>query len=448
MVSDIPTDLKHRMAETIYQNLTDRTDYGKMVMELENADQLIEAGGLNAPNAINEIKFDSSLYEDYFKDGVPEVPQGKVIDSELSYFLSTIVPGSISHLIIAAKLALNENVKLKIEVQTAIGSFDPRKVMGACLEEAHASAKDFGFTEEQEKLFSFFLFYYAFQDYNNPNINAQRKQVMTGSIFKNMVGKEFDPFYSEFTRVEGALIGHRVFEIDLMNDILSGKYLTSESKTIVQRAIQRKALADAKEEEKTQEKIASVEGVADRIEAWLRSDNKFVKKVNQIDKLDANTIMVIFNPDSEGYITEAKVMGTGYRTRNMFLVKLLIEAKLPFPNPYDVAIGLNQKGNIVACTVMGSINLIDQVISEINSVNNQNSLDWDTFMFRLNSEKKIMKTIKNLGLKPPTDEIKEDIIVPVKIRKGKPVIMTLETYMLKESHLRFSLIFSTEWPIS
>ena len=168
-------------------------------------------------------------------------------------------------------------MKLKIEVQTAIGSFDPRKVMGACLEEAHASAKDFGFTEEQEKLFSFFLFYYAFQDYNNPNINAQRKQVMTGSIFKNMVGKEFDPFYSEFTRVEGALIGHRVFEIDLMNDILSGKYLTSESKTIVQRAIQRKALADAKEEEKTQEKIASVEGVADRIEAWLRSDNKFVK---------------------------------------------------------------------------------------------------------------------------------------------------------------------------
>ena len=40
-------------------------------------------------------------------------------------------------------------------------------------------------------------------------------------------------------------------------------------------------------------------------------------KAKQIDKLD-NTIMVIFNPDSEGYITEAKVMGQDTDSKHVF----------------------------------------------------------------------------------------------------------------------------------
>jgi hypothetical protein len=161
-------------------------------------------------------------------------------------------------------------------------------------------------------------------------------------------------------------------------------------------------------------------------------DSKLMKKTNQINKLDSNTQILIFNPNTEGYITEAKITGIPFRTRNMLVVKLIIEAQIPFPNAYDVTIGINKSGRIVACSLIGNINDKNQVLSEINNVNERNSMEWDTFMFRLNSEKNIMKRIKSLGLNQPTDDIKETIEIPVKLRRGKPVIMTLETFMIKE----------------
>ncbi len=329
-------------------------------------------------------------------------------------------------------MALIENKKLKPLILSAIDSLDAKKVMESCIGEAKATSKDFGLSDNDEKMLSFLLFYYTFQEYSNPNINAQRKKVMTASIYKNIVADDFENFYSLLTKEENLLVGYRVLDQKTMENILSGKYLTEDSKMKVQRAIQRKAMEEVKKEEKAAAQIVAAEGVAEKIELWLRSDSKLIKKTNQINKLDSNTQLIIFNPNTEGYISEAKITGVPYRTRNMLVIKLVIEAQIPFPNAYDVAIGINKEGRIVACSLLGNINDKNQVLSEINNVNERNSMEWDTFMFRLNSEKKIMKEIKGLGLKPPTSEIKDVIEIPAKLRKGKPVIMTLETYMLKE----------------
>ena len=430
-VKDIPSDTKLKMEETIYKNLTELEDFGKVTTDLVNAERALEATKLNEPRILNRISFSKEFYEAFLgreQEDEPITP----IQSEKKEYLSTIVPGSLPFLIIGAKTALLENKKLKQEIFTAIDSLDAKKVMEACIGEAHATSKDFGLSEKDEQLLSFLLFYYTFQEYSNPNINAQRKQVMTASIYKNIVSDDFDSFYSLLTKEESLMISYRVFEPTLMEEILSGKYLTEESKSKVQRAIQRKAIETIKKEEKAAEKIVAAEGVAEKIEQWLRLDSKLIKKTNQINKLDSNTQLLIFNPNTEGYITEAKITGVPYRTRNMLLVKLVIEAQIPFPNAYDLAIGINKSGRILACSLLGNINDKNQVLSEINNVNERNSMEWDTLMFRLNSEKDIMKKIKSLGLKPPTDDIKEVIEIPVKMRRGNPVIMTLETFMLKE----------------
>ncbi len=431
-VSDIHPDVKLKMEETIYKNLTELDDFVRVTTDLTNADRALEATKLSEPRILNRISFNKEYYEAFLGKTQEVAPESAPLESEKKEYLSTIVPGSLPFLIVATKMALLENKKLKPLILTAIESMDAKKVMESCIGEAHATGKDFGLSENDEKVLSFLLFYYTFQEYTNPYINAQRKKVMTASIYKNIVADDFENFYSLLTKEESLLVGYRVLEPKTMESILSGKYLTEDSKAKVQRAIQRKAIEEVKKEEKAAAQIVAAEGVAEKIEVWLRNDSKLIKKTNQINKLDSNTQLIIFNPNTEGYISEAKITGTPYRTRNMLIIKLLVEAQIPFGNAYDVAIGINKQGRIVACSLLGNINDKNQVLNEINNVNERNSMEWDTFMFRLNSEKKIMKEIKGLGLKPPTDDIKDEIEIPAKLRKGKPVIMTLETYMLKE----------------
>jgi hypothetical protein len=176
------------------------------------------------------------------------------------------------------------------------------------------------------------------------------------------------------------------------------------------------------------------------LDKWLRGDHKFIKMVDHFKKTGPRGMKIIFDPDSEGYISyvDINIATEIYGTHN--IIKLICISDAGKKYPYNMAIGYSGK-RWVATSLDDEIpKNIDDTVEQLARVNMKNQLEWDRLMVILNNSD-IVKKVKKLQLKNPAPNSGTvPIRVPIYIKKDIPTNkIILTTYVAP--NLKPSLIF-------
>ncbi len=425
---NILPEQKKVMTRTIYKKLTGLVDFDTAIKKIDEILAAIQENGYTEHRVASQLSFSPSFVEEFLGQKKEELGEELEAGGERKEYLETITPGSLPFLTLIAHLVTLEDSSFVRELNKFVEAAQVKTVLKLIKEKSKEYGEDFGLSEEQEKELAFLIFYYCFEQLESAKISAQRRRTMQKSLFETVTGKKYDDFLTELTEIEGKVAEYKLIDEKLINDVLSGKYLTEDAKNRVQRDIARRGLEKAKEEDTAPKDYETVE----KIESWLRSDSKFLKKISKIEKIDGNSLKIFFDIQTEGVIKTAEITGRLIQKRKFNVIKLTIVSYLPAGSPYSYAIG-DGKEKFIAATVMGNVDNDQECQLELDTVNFDQAMTWDTLKYRLNSEKKLLKSMKKkLGRGYPGVPEDEIIKIPVKLMRGKPAKMTVRTYMLED----------------
>jgi hypothetical protein len=208
---------------------------------------------------------------------------------------------------------------------------------------------------------------------------------------------------------------------------------------------EREAIRSQRQAAKTEEKnikpapTGLVINPLDKVQQWLRSDNKFIENVANIKQTADNAIRINLDPESEGFIAYIDLKWIAERIGDYNIIK--IEASTNAGKKYPMNVVVVDSGRKMVAMSIDEENIPeDQIlIQKSKEINFKNQLEWDQLMTILNNDKDLLRNIDDLELKNPAHGIKEQIFVPVIIKRDVPgvkiIVRTFLTLKVKPKML-------------
>lgn len=154
-----------------------------------------------------------------------------------------------------------------------------------------------------------------------------------------------------------------------------------------------------------------------KIAQWIQEDKDAMRDVKRVQVMGDNQVRVLFDPATEGYISQVDIQLIAYQMQGEALIQGIFKTKLGIRYIYDIAIGTGRK-KMVAVSLPGTTEATEKyILQELATVDKKDQISWDKAMIALNNDKKLLKWVGKLELKSPFPEKLPHIRVPVKIMK-------------------------------